>query len=687
MTDDDQKQGNTSQEQVAPSPKTTDQEAAEEIEKTEKIRKIWKRVRKSPTFYGSVLYGWVCLIGMLHARSYYQPLGVDIFDFAEPFDFLLIAISKASIVLDIGISTVFVGICFGLVFAAIIIILIFLLIARFIIYDIKNLIVCIFKSTNGYIHFIIRIFISLLHIAWVAYIASVRTAWKTYATLRRTVWGTYIASVRTAWKTYATSVRAAWKTYTNSVRTAWKGLKESQRTILTRFAELYKRNEKSRREARNISVALLRRFFYRSIAAAFIFATLFMPSYRGEQDARTLVSDLKSKQVGQIPMLSWMYDKTSCIYSTYIQPFSSMDIVFDGQGNQQVAQHVRVALRQDSAQPGTRLPEPERTLFLGTISSFHFFYEYEKSSNSGTDSKGQNGPKTPAAQHQEVVLGSEKGRPFIIPTANIASLEFNPKKIEVKPRVGLSDVTDAIANLDTTIRNLKFNAIFRMESGDVIFDTTKIAEAVMALDETVRNFKPPVTPDPDQIVKAINTNTERITTTIKDIKFPPEVRNHCVSGWKKVATIGPFREGHDALGTNREENRNENGNEPPCELVTPNEFVNDSCFPFEAKTLQQLMLIGRVDVTPLNEERRGRYGSNNGLAQARAKWVRDELVEKLKTKWKLDDPEKKEALRERTILLSAGPLHVGTNDKKSVPEEERKLDRSVEVWVCGGAKT
>lgn len=114
MTDDDQKQGNTSQEQVAPSPKATDREAAEEIQKTEKIRKIWKRVRKSPTFYGSVLYGWVCLIGMLYARSYYQPFGVDIFDFAEPFDFLLIAISKASIVLDIGISTVFVGICFGL---------------------------------------------------------------------------------------------------------------------------------------------------------------------------------------------------------------------------------------------------------------------------------------------------------------------------------------------------------------------------------------------------------------------------------------------------------------------------------------------------------------------------------------------------------------------------------------------
>lgn len=334
------------------------------------------------------------------------------------------------------------------------------------------------------------------------------------------------------------------------------------------------------------------------------------------------------------------------------------------------------------------LPSDRILLFLGTTSSFHFFYYEEcgEALGAGIDPRCKEAPENKAAQDQDKTQECKKGRLIIIPTANIASLEFNPKDVDAKPRVGLSDVTDAITKLDTTIRNLKFNAIFRMESGDVIFDTTKTAEAVMALDETVRNSKPVTVPNPNQVINAINTNTERITTAIKDIKFPPEVRNHCVSGWKKVATIGPFREGHDALGTNGEENRNENGNEPPCELDTPNESVNDSCFPFEAKTLQQLMLIGRVDVTPLNKKRRGRYGSNNGLAQSRAKWVRDELVKELKSKWGLDEPEER-ALLERTILLSAGPLHVDTNDKKFVPEEERKLDRSVEVWVCGGAET
>ena len=671
MAEDDQKQGSTSQERLDRPPKAADQDAkgqevAEKIQ--EKIRKIWKRIRKSPTSYGFVLYSWACLIGMLHAHSYYQPFGVNIFDFAEPFDFLLIAISKASIVLGIGLSI-------GIIVLACLIILISLFVLRFLIYmprDIENFIIWTLKSFKNYVYFVIRILISLLHSAWTAFIVSVRAAWETYATLRRTVWRTYIASVRAAWKTYTTSFRAAWETYATSVRAAWKDLGESQETISTKLKELHKRNEESRKEARKSFVAFLRRFFYIPIATAFIFATLLMPSYRGEQDARVLVASLKSKQVDQISMPSWIRDNTSHIYSAYIRDFPLMVRVLGEQGNQHEAQHVRVALRQDSVQPGTRLPKPDRTLFLGTTSSFHFFYECGDTLNSGADSKGQNSLKIPAAQHQKVALGCEKGRPFIVPTANIASLEFNPNKSEVKPRDGLSDVTDAITKLDTTIRNLKFNAIFRMESGDVIFDTTKIAEAVTTLDETVRNFKPPVTPDPAQIVDAIEKNTTKITRAIEGIYIPPEVQNHCGLGWERVAIIRPFCEGrYDKMEEGDKECTEENAKESPSELVIPEQVILARHSLFEAGTPQQLMLIGRVDITQLNEQKRELYGSNNGLAQARAKWVWDKLVEKL------NKPEK-DALRERTILLSAGPLHVG----KKVPE-----DRSVEVWVCGGAET
>ena len=329
-------------------------------------------------------------------------------------------------------------------------------------------------------------------------------------------------------------------------------------------------------------------------------------------------------------------------------------------------------LRQAGASPDI-LPSDRTLLFLGTTSSFHFFY-YEESGEAlgaGIDPGCKEAPENKAAQGQDKTQECKKGRLIIIPTANIASLEFNPKDVDTKPRVGLSDVTDAIADLDTTIRNLKFNAIFQMESGDVIFDTTKIAEAVMALDETVRNFKPVTVPDPNKVINAINTNTERITTAIKDIKLPPEVRNHCVSGWKKVATIWPFRTGQHEIREEIEKDK--------AAKKRLGELIKDNPLLSKANGFHQLMLIGRVDITPLNDKTRGHYGSNNGLAQARAKWVWEKLVEKL------NKPEK-DALRQRTILLSAGPLYVGQGEEDPTEIKNRAKDRSVEVWACGDPK-
>lgn len=380
---------------------------------------------------------------------------------------------------------------------------------------------------------------------------------------------------------------------------------------------------------------------------------------------------------------------------------------------QDKTRRVQVVVHQDSVQSETRLPKPDRTLLLGTTSSFHFFYECKKPLNTETYSE------------------CKKGRPFIVPTAKIASLEFNPELVTCAssatpkadiacaesnpengndaPHVDLSHVIEAIAALDTTISNLKFNAIFKMESGNVTFDTTDVANAVTALNQTiaefkpfivfdpaqstqivqavttlnkiVRNFKPTTVPDLDEIVNAINTNTAKITTAIEGIKLPSEVRTHCVSGWKKVMTVGPFREGYDA--PNNKGNQNETVKESSCEFVTPDQFPKNGCFPFEAKVPRQLMLVGRADITPLSENQRKYYGSNNGLAQSRAKWVRDQLVEKLK--WKLGEPEKK-ALRERTILLSAGPLHVGQGGEDPTEIKNRAKDRSVEVWACGDPK-
>lgn len=405
--------------------------------------------------------------------------------------------------------------------------------------------------------------------------------------------------------------------------------------------------------------------------------------------------------------------------ATFILPFlhgrsDSGDVLKDKN------RRVQIALRQDSSQPGTRLPKPDRTLFLGTTSSFHFFYECKGTSGSGTDSMCENAGTDSKR---------EKGRPFIVPTANIASLEFyqdpvtcaasatpkanvacpesDPEGGSDAPRVGLSHVIDAITALNTTISKLKFNAIFQMESGNVILDATDVAKAVAALnqtiaefeqlivsdpaqsaqivkaltalDKTISGFQPSV--DPAQIVEAIETNTTKITTAIEGIYIPPEVQNYCGLGWERVATIGPFREGkHDKM-EGREGGKKENAKESPSELVILDKLLHDLDSLFEAGTLQQLMLVGRVDITQLDENQRKYYGSNNGLAQARAKRVLDELVEK----WASNNTEKK-ALLERTILLSAGPLHVGQGEEDPT-DTDRAKDRSVEVWACGGAET
>ena len=43
---------------------------------------------------GALSYVWLCLIGMLYARSFYDTFDIDIFNFAEPLDFLFVVFSK-----------------------------------------------------------------------------------------------------------------------------------------------------------------------------------------------------------------------------------------------------------------------------------------------------------------------------------------------------------------------------------------------------------------------------------------------------------------------------------------------------------------------------------------------------------------------------------------------------------------
>ena len=92
--------------------------------------------------------------------------------------------------------------------------------------------------------------------------------------------------------------------------------------------------------------------------------------------------------------------------------------------------------------------------------------------------------------------------------------------------------------------------------------------------------------------------------------------------------------------------------------------------------LTQLLLIGRADRHRFRNEE---YGSNRGLAQARAKWVRDKLIRENQDAGVADN------LASRTVVLSAGPLHVPAECKSEDACDDayqRWRDRSVDIFAC-----
>ena len=428
-----------------------------------------------------------------------------------------------------------------------------------------------------------------------------------------------------------------------------------------------------------------------------IFGSVYVPRYQGEREAHALVNDPQGKQEAQVSLISKIDTTLSYINSRLTN--NSLTVWFFGKQSSKQKQYVRATLRDDVAQPKTYLPVPSRTVLLGTTSSFHFFYEKcENAPKTGNDSTDENktlkkenaqqaenganpkaslwntlrnwvlgwrnvqeaedgpgatgnGSKAEETQTAETVASAEngadtktargatgstqaqanaskceKGRPFIIPTENIASLEFNPQEVDNNIPGGLSAIADAIKNLRLTV-----------EPPPVIVESPSVT------------VKPSITVKPPSV-----TVEAPITVLVPSDLTKPKVQSHCAFGWDKVVTIGPFRKEEHALLEKGEE------------LAS---FVTQMKSHFENKTLQQLMLIGRSDVTPLCQRTLALYGSNSGLAQARAQWVLDELKERL--------PEQQKAL-DRTILLSAGPRYVRDDDTGP----NRAKDRSVEVWAC-----
>lgn len=86
---------------------------------------------------------------------------------------------------------------------------------------------------------------------------------------------------------------------------------------------------------------------------------------------------------------------------------------------------------------------------------------------------------------------------------------------------------------------------------------------------------------------------------------------------------------------------------------------------FSRNELKCLMLVGRTDKRELLPEPRRMYGSNDGLAEARARWVKDRLSAELGGL--------------HSIVLTSGPMNIGVQ----VSPDKMASDRSVEVYMCG----
>ncbi len=333
---------------------------------------------------------------------------------------------------------------------------------------------------------------------------------------------------------------------------------------------------------------------------------------------------------------------------------------------------VQVALRRGASE--ARILPPDRTLLLGTTSSFHIFYECAEALKNADGTPKKCG---------------ENGQPFVIPTTNIASLEFKPKE-DLPPHVGSPVSLEAIAELDRIIKKLKSEeinvpaAIIQINSIIASFNRSSETHTKLIIPK-IESPEPESTAHlgPDQIATAVvafqsylegKTPITHLNETIRNLTDVPDsdlaqiaeaienlnipgIQNYCASDLEEVGIIGPFCEGkHDQL---------EKGTPKKCtdHLVTPDKLENH----FKDKTPQHLMLVGRVDKTRFSEEKWEFYGAQIRLARARAEWVHGELLKKFP---KQIDPQ-------QITLRTAGPRYVG---------EDRALDRSVEIWACWASK-
>lgn len=336
---------------------------------------------------------------------------------------------------------------------------------------------------------------------------------------------------------------------------------------------------------------------------------------------------------------------------------------------------VSVTLNGGATFPNEGMPNPTSTYILGTTSNFHLFLECESPDS------------------------CDKRMPIVIPSANIASLEFKKKEQQTDE---LTDLSQAIDKLDQVIEELTDNPdpIQPEPDENSIPDDVavnsqlserlgKLTSAINSLANTIRQgldrdppTEPVWVPIVSEQITVLATNLgdllnrlakresrepfdsesgillsnvlqliEELSKTSREVV---EIQSQCPWEIREIDRIGPFESGEsEILQTDDRES-----SDPLIELFNW----------FEHSSPQNVLLIGRVDRNPLSTEEQGSEPDRE-LARRRGNWIKRELLKHAESE-ELDGV--KQSIKRATVL-TAGPSQLRFAD----PE-----DRVVEVWAC-----
>jgi len=135
--------------------------------------------------------------------------------------------------------------------------------------------------------------------------------------------------------------------------------------------------------------------------------------------------------------------------------------------------------------------------------------------------------------------------------------------------------------------------------------------------------------------------------------------------WKPAACVGPFASGR----SDQLEQAVRVSEWMRCgDISSSARLIQGSC---EKSDRCLLMLVGSADKRPLDRDLEIEFGSNEGLARARAEWVREQFMRALSL-----DPN-------RFLVLTVGPREHGAGGHGT----QLQPDRSVQVYLLGYQST